>query len=199
MYNTPANTSQGAGAPGGSMAAATAMVGDRYASALVADPNTAASAGPMPTEYRSSQSTGIGATGYQPGAGVTVPGNTGYNPPDAYSTPTGAGSAGVSAPPQEYRPGGTSNYIPTGNSVQPATGNGTDSQGTMGAVRPASFQGNAGSVKTAGFTTSAGLPATSGSSEVYGSYQGGGAGNATTASASAVSATTPALLPNRSW
>ena len=158
MYNTPGNASVGAGSPNPSMAAATAMVGDRYASTMMADPNAAA--GPMPPEYRSS-STPLGAgTGYQPAAGVTIPGNTGYNPPDAYSTPAGTGSAGAAAPPQEYRPGGTSNYVPTGSSVQPTGGNGTDSSATMGGVRPASYQGSAGGVKTAGFTTSAGIPAT---------------------------------------
>jgi nuclear pore complex protein Nup98-Nup96 len=181
-------------------ASAASVVGDRYANTMAGAGSGGSSYGsysaggsayspaasgsaysPAASDYRSSPS------GYESGsyagqqtATTSSLGNTGYNPPNAYSTPaysTPSGGGATSAWParndQEYRPGGTSNYSAPAAQPAPGTsGAGSDSRGQLGSVTPASYQTPDAS---GGRVTATMVSPVSGGSDYYGSYQGSGA------------------------
>src|SRR5262249_38687471 len=191
-----------------SAGSAASIVGDRYANTMPAAGGSGSSysSGSSPYvpagDYRSSASGyDTGSMAGQSAAGSSL-GNTGYNPPSAYSTsgysssPSGAGatSAWPARSDSEYRPGGTSNYAaPTAQPVQPATsGAGSDPRAQVGGVTPASYQTPDVS---GGRVTATMVSPVSGGSDYYGSYQGGGS-SATTGS---TSASMPGSLPKANW
>ena len=171
-----ANTMAGAGSGGASSYGSYSAGGSAYSPAA-----SGSAYSPAASDYRSSGSGyDTGSYAGQQTATAGSLGNTGYNPPNAYSTPgystpTGAGatSAWPARNDQEYRPGGTSNYSAPAAQPAPSTsGAGSDSRGQLGGVTPASYTTPDTS---GGRVTATMVSPVSGGSDYYGSYQGSGA------------------------
>ncbi len=189
-YTADARNSMAGGAAGGANMSSYNGAATGYANPTTSTGN--ASAYQPANNYQTSPSGYTpGNTGYQPGVNSNPPGNTGYNPTDVYSNPSSAAGSGAATMParaeNEYRPGGTSNYVPTsGNALQPAGGTGPqENRATASGVMPASYQTPVSS--------------TSSASEVYRAYQGSTANKEPAYGASNPNSAAAATSQTRTW
>jgi len=111
------------------------------------------------TEQQTAATTPASQFKQEPPSGTYQPGNTGYNPPGvpAYNSPYNAAPYTRTTPSSnyqggEYRPGGTSDYVPgasgtgptSAGGIQPAGYDQSNTQGGYGGYQPTQHPSNAG-------------------------------------------------------
>ena len=161
-----------------------APAGDAASQGTVAPANygTAPNAG---SSYPGQSNYQPGATGYVPGATGYQPGATGYQPPGVppYQSPSGpytAPGAGTRPRDPHYRPGSTSDYLPTSSTLP-----GNSSSGGLSSVDPAAGVTPAGYAAPNLLQPAGALPSASGTSA-----------NAATANYCTQPASTPPFTPS---